>query len=205
MIFTREDKENIENAIQAGGDIWNNDLLKEVKQKIKSYYRILQGEQCCYCRRSTRGEFRMVIDIEHVLPKKRFNIHMFNLKNLGVSCKRCNMRIKGEDISFFTGNLDNPDTHFNSSYYNFIHPNIDHYFAHIEYMVHIVNEKMMIKYNVLNNNAKGNFTYNYFKLSELEVDSFNQAQGIEGSESIDEAIDNETADRIETLLMYNGT
>jgi hypothetical protein len=35
----------------------------------------------------------------------------------------------------------------------------------------------MIKYRVLNNSNKGSYTYNYFKLSALEKDSFDKAQG----------------------------
>lgn len=200
MHLTEENKQNIVKAIKEGGKIWENDLLAEVKQKIKLFCRDRQGEQCCYCRRYTIGEFKMVLDIEHVLPKSKFKHYMFNLNNLSCSCKRCNMDKKKEDISFYLGSINSPDLDFKSETYQLIHPNIDNYYDHIDYYVSIVNEKMLVKYFVKNNSQKGGYTFCYFKLNELEVDTFNQAQGIVESESINELIDSETADRIEALL-----
>jgi hypothetical protein len=48
--ITSEDLKNIESAIANGGKIWESDLLKEFKRKIKDYNRYLQSQQCCYCR-----------------------------------------------------------------------------------------------------------------------------------------------------------
>ncbi len=90
----------IETAINAGGNIWENELLSDLKSKVKEYYREKLNEQCCYCRKNTHGEFKMVLDIEHILPKSKFRHFMFHTYNLSVSCKRCNMNIKREDFSF---------------------------------------------------------------------------------------------------------
>lgn len=182
--FDVNDLLSIETAITEGGKIWENDCLKVVKGKIKQFYRDKLGEQCCYCRKNTHGEFKMVLDIEHVLPKSRFRHLMFTLYNLSVSCKRCNMNIKNEDISFFTDltavneNPENPDL------YKFIHPNFDPYFSHLELFTQSVNDKTLIKYRIVADSKKGNFTYEYFKLSELEVDSINKAQGLKETEEL---------------------
>lgn len=200
MEFSAEDIAQIEEAIRQGGKIWESELLIEVKAKIKDFCRNRQGQQCCYCRRSMNGEFKMVIDIEHVLPKSKFEKYMFNLTNLAASCKRCNMPLKREDASFFTGINEDNNTHFVSENYKFIHPNLDDYFIHLEYFVKVVNGEMMIKYIVQNNSSKGAYTYDYFKLFDLEVDSFNKVQGIQVAKPNRELIDEESAKKIEDLF-----
>lgn len=200
MDFSKEDIDNIEEAIRQGGDIWDSQLLKEVKAKIKDFCRIRQGQQCCYCRRQMTGEFKMVIDIEHILPKSKYKKYMFKLVNLAVSCKRCNMPMKREDDSFFTGQKDNYSTHFLSGNYRIIHPNLDVYSQHLEYLVNIVNDKVMIKYNVKSDSEKGRYTYDYFKLMDLEVNSFSDVQGASIETPNRDLIDDETAKKIEDLF-----
>lgn len=193
-------KDNIEKAIKEGGKIWENKCLDEFKSCLKSHCRDILGEQCCYCRKNTHGEFNMVLDIEHVLPKKHFARYMFSVFNLSVSCKRCNMNVKNEDISFIIdidAIIKKPQ---NKELYKFIHPNLDDYFAHIQYLTQTVNQKKIIKYNVINGSSKGDFTYKYFKLFELEVDSINSAQGVEQKHDLSENINVDIAKSIEDLL-----
>ena len=204
MIFSYKDLANIKEAIRQGGKIWDSTLLKDPKTKIKNFLLTKQGQRCCYCQRPLVGEFRMVIDIEHILPKSKYERYMFNITNLAVACKRCNMSIKRDDTSFFKGTHNNPATHFNSDSYKFIHPNLDDYFLHLDYLVKIVNGKMMIKYNLKNNSSKGQYTYDYFKLIELEVNSFNEAQGIEVDTPNQELIDSDSTQEIEDLLNMCG-
>lgn len=198
--ITKDDIKNIETSISNGGKIWESDLLTEFKRKIKDYNRYLQSHQCCYCRRSLADEFNMVIDLEHVLPKKHFKHLMFEIFNISVSCKRCNMEIKKEDISFIT-DLDalekNPQ---NTKLYKILHPNLDNYFKHIEYIVKTVNTKSIVKYKILDESIKGEFTYRYFELSEIENETYNQAQGIKITEKLSEKIPVEKAKRIQDLL-----
>src|SRR5690606_3710860 len=102
MVYTEDEEKLIKQAYSEGGDVWNNHVLKDVKRKIKEYYRDINSEQCCYCRRDLQDEFNMVIDIEHVLPKGNplFESLMFEIENLNISCKRCNMNIKRENVDF---------------------------------------------------------------------------------------------------------
>jgi hypothetical protein len=102
MDYTIEEIALLSKAKSAGGDVWNNLILASIKRKIKDYYRIKNNEQCCYCRRDFENEFNMVIDIEHILPKSiaDFSNYMFDIENLNISCKRCNMNIKKDRIDF---------------------------------------------------------------------------------------------------------
>lgn len=198
--ITKTDVDNIKAAIAAGGKIWEHQLLADFKRKIKDYNRYLQSEQCCYCRRSLADEFNMVIDIEHVLPKKHFSEFMFETFNLSVSCKRCNMEIKGEDISFVTNVNAVKASPMDTNLYRLIHPNLDDYFSHIKYLVKTVNAKSIVKYQVFKGSIKGDFTYKYFDLSEIENEALNQAQGIKVVEKLSEEIDPKIAKEIRDLL-----
>jgi len=104
--LTQEDISNIQIAIREGGKIWSSPHIAGFKRSIKDYYRVQQNEQCCYCKRVTVGEFRMVLDIEHILPKgnQAYRKYMFEPKNLSIACKRCNMKIKKQDVSFVSQN-----------------------------------------------------------------------------------------------------
>lgn len=200
MIINAADAANISAAIQAGGNIWENPLIDSFKQKAKIYYRDLLVEQCCYCRKNTLAEFKMILDIEHILPKSKFPQYMFATFNLSVSCKRCNLNIKKEDTSFVTDLVQADNEPQQSGLYKLIHPNLDDYFQHISYYTQTINNKKIIKYRIVNESIKGQFTYDYFKLSELEVDSLNQAQGLKDDEAVSELIDPATAKQIEDLL-----
>ncbi|GGA77231.1 hypothetical protein GCM10011369_18870 [Neiella marina] len=120
----------------------------------------------------------MVLDIEHIIPKSEFLKHMFTMKNLSVSCKRCNMLIKKNDLTFLDIPLHAlPRRKFRSKYYKFIHPNLDNIEEHLELNIVRKGRVRFIKYLVQNESKKGAFTYNYFRLRELELDAANQAQG----------------------------
>jgi len=92
---------NAHNEVQ----IWSSEELKPVKEKLKNHL-LSKCEYCCYCRRPFKGEFKMVIDIEHILPSSIFRELAFELKNLSLSCKRCNMQIKKDRMDFLNGNLE---------------------------------------------------------------------------------------------------
>ncbi|RYU83824.1 HNH endonuclease [Hymenobacter persicinus] len=178
-VSSQVDIDNVLKAISEGGDIWNNKLLSGFKAGFKSYYRNLNKEQCCYCKRDTQDEFNMVLDIEHILPKSKYRQFMFTKINLSVSCKRCNMVIKREDISFVKHAKKVNTRYHKSSQYKFIHPNLDKYFEHIQYICFIVNDEKIKKYVVVESSSKGAYTYDYFDLMKLEIDSISKAQGVQ--------------------------
>ena len=195
-MLTKKEFEIIKEVVNEGGDIWDNPKLEPVKAKIKKYFRGALGDQCCYCRKNTTGEFNMVLDIEHILPKSKFRNHIFQPLNLSMSCKRCNMNVKREDTSFIV-DMKSILTHpFISNNYKFIHPNLDSYFDNLKYLVEIINENKLIKYDPIT--EKGKFTYCYFRLNELEIESFNTTQGII-SEVLNIDIDPEISDELASL------
>ena len=155
--FTAQEKAHMKFAVEAGHQAWNEKYLKSIKAKLKKQHLIKQFDCCCYCNRDLKGEFSLVIDIEHILPKAIFVKYMFTQKNLSVACKRCNMNIKRADVSFLTVDAQNlPKKVFRSRLYKFIHPNLDNIEAHLNLeIVRLSRRKKIIKYVVLNHSSKG--------------------------------------------------
>lgn len=177
--FNLDELQLIRNAIAQGHKFWNDESLKDLKKKIKDYFREKQDECCCYCSRSTNDEFNMVLDIEHILPKKKITSEMFEMTNLAVSCKRCNMRIKGEDVSFVNGDFNRfkqNGNYYQSADYKFIHPNLDSWDENLIYFIGQVNRNKIVYYKVVNNSEKGKYAKNYFQLDKIQVNTFDEAQ-----------------------------
>jgi len=186
LSFTNEEITLIKDSVNQGHSSWSNIELSEIRSKIKEHHKLRQEDCCCYCCRNIYGEFNFVLDIEHILPKSKKTNLMFTQKNLSVSCKRCNMNIKGNDLSFLSVNLiDLPNRLFKSKFYKIIHPNLDRYESHL-LLHHVqIGRKRLIKYQVNNDSEKGRYTYDYFKLRMLEINRFDQAQGLESRITID--------------------
>lgn len=183
--FSDEEKQKMRDASNAGHASWSSNNIKSVKTKIKSFSLEKSNYCCCYCGRNQHGEFSMVIDIEHILPKSIFLKHMFTIRNLSTSCKRCNMNIKNTKVDFLSHTREDlPNRIFRSRYYKFIHPNLDKYSKHLELFSMQRGQDRMIKYSILNDSQKGSYTYEYFKLKDLEIDTFDKAQGGSGRSEI---------------------
>ena len=118
----------------------------------------------------------MVIDIEHILPKSKYNEFMFELENLNISCKRCNMNIKKEKHDFVVNVSTIKNDFKTSSQYHFIHPNFDKFEDHIDHHRIVFNKKKLTKY--VPKTDKGEYAYKYFYLDRLEINTINRAQGI---------------------------
>lgn len=204
MVYNEDEIELINSVRLEGSDAWKNPLMNEIKSKIKKFYRTDGIEQCCYCRRDFQDEFNMVIDLEHILPKGNplFTQYMFDIDNLNISCKRCNMRIKGEKTNFIV-DIDSivPD-YKHSNKYHFIHPNFDVYKQNLKFISYREDDDKITKYIPLT--EKGKFSYNFFQLKRIEIDSFDDAQDIDDldnvlSENIPEQIRNEINELIVKL------
>lgn len=187
LTFDATDQADINTAIAAGGRIWYNPCLDRLKRKIKDYYTNNDTSQCCYCARLFTGEFNMVIDIEHVLPQDVFPTERFTVSNLNIACKRCNMEIKKADTSFIASIPAMGFNYYQSQHYQIVHPNIDTYTTHIILKTIRRGDLIYIKY-VLKDQNKAKFTYDYFKLKDLEVDTINKAQGAKSIKSLNAKI-----------------
>lgn len=177
--FTNEEKELIKNAIAQGHGFWSDKSLDDVKGRLKDYLRLRQVEVCCYCSRNTDDEFKMALDIEHIIPKSVLVSEMFELNNLAASCKRCNMRIKKDDVSFINGEIEAFKTrggYYLSENYKFLHPNLDEWDGNLHYYVVQRNNKKMVYYNVVEGSEKGEYTKEYFRLADIQVNTFDEVQ-----------------------------
>lgn len=203
---------NLINCAHNHDKFWNCDDIKKVKDEIKEYLMLYQ-KFCCYCQRSFRDEFKMVIDIEHILPSSIFRDLAFNISNLSLSCKRCNMEIKKDKLNFtdnslllmgnFLKNKENKKRYiavlfkgknissfdgivFNRDNYKIIHPTLDEYSDHIDVLRIQVNSVEVISYQA--KSPKGKFTKDFFQLVNFEVGGFNKAQGLELIENMTKII-----------------
>lgn len=174
--FTADELQLITRLSITGG--WDSDEAADLKRKIKTYLLPAANYCCCYCRRSMHQWHGLTIDTEHVLPKGKFPQYTFRMENLNISCKRCNMGIKREDIKFYIGAETDPEP-FKSEHYRIIHPNCDAVEDHLAFLSFQFNTKLMVKYQIIRGSLKGSETYRYFELSKLEINSFDEAQGLE--------------------------
>lgn len=103
---------------------------------------------------------------------------------------------KKADVSFIADISKMGTNFYQSQHYKIIHPNLDRYTEHL-LLKHVRNgDSIFIKY-IRMNNLKGKFTYDYFKLNELEIDTIKGAQGINTSRKISHLV----TDRIKNALL----
>ena len=181
MEYTLEDIKVIVKALKEESP-WSSSYVKDVKWKIKNSHLNKPFPKCCYCLRDFTGEFRFDIDIEHILPKSIYTCCIFDLENLSVACKRCNMKLKRNDVKFLKINLLEQygkwkHRYFNSKHYKFIHPNLDDVYEHMDFYNTRINDISFKKYIPKPNSSKGKYTYEYFELDKLESDSLTEIQG----------------------------
>jgi hypothetical protein len=99
------------------------------------------------------------------------------------------MQIKGQrtdflvDKRFQTVHEDDPKG------YRFIHPNLDP--LHQDLVRHAIQcgTKRLVKYVIAPNSKKGRYTYRYFRLEELEIDSFDDAQNPDVQQVVSPTLD----------------
>ncbi|TRZ58741.1 HNH endonuclease [Pseudomonas alloputida] len=162
-------------------EIWNSPHVEQVKARFKNHKRAEQGERCCYCQRNILGEFSMVLDIEHVLPKSIFNHCIFDLPNLAVSCRKCNMKFKRARVDFLKQDLSRlpkmeKSQLFKKEHYKFAHPNLDSVYDHLRIQSVLDGPETIFRYRILT--EVGRYTYEFFQLKEFETESMNRAQGL---------------------------
>ena len=154
-----------------------NDDIKSVKKKIRDFHLERHENTCCYCRRDLEDGGYFMIDREHVLPKGKYKPYSFTIWNLSISCKRCNMELKGEDDEFVVNKTSIP-TFQTSGNYLIVHPNFDEWETHLTREMQQLNKAVLVKFTVRDSSQKGRYTYEFFRLQAMEKDSFDRAQGI---------------------------
>ncbi|KAB2519086.1 HNH endonuclease [Pseudomonas sp. GXM4] len=153
--------------------------IQSAKNKLRDFHLLRHEENCCYCRMNLHGLGHFTIDREHILPKgkDRYRSLSYTVWNLSASCKRCNMQYKGEDDDFVL-DKKNSVKYQRSENYLIVHPSFDEWEQHLSRESKQVNRKNMVKFTIVDGSAKGQYTYDYFNLMGLEVDSFTSAQAV---------------------------
>jgi len=178
LVLNENDISNIEDAKLQPGRLWDNSNLQYLRDKIRNHFIDVEVPKCCYCWKSFRGQHRLEIDTEHILPQSIYTDLVYKPENLNIACKRCNMGVKRENVEFITDQSTMGTDYFISQHYKLIHPNLDIYVHHIVRKEITEGNFVFLKFIVKNNSDKGKYTYNFFRLEELEIDNINIAQGI---------------------------
>ncbi len=189
------DEQSVVTSALASADPWNwnpggtqSTAIASVKTKLRDYHLARHGNKCCYCRVNLHGGGPFMTDREHVLPKSvaDYRSLSYTIWNLGIACKRCNMEYKKNRTDFVVA-LDDASLLQEGATYRFIHPNFDLYREHLSRFAQEVDEAVIVKYTVVAGSPKGAYTYEYFNLRGLEVNTFDGAQGLETLKALGEA------------------
>lgn len=108
--------------------------IKELKEKIRKHYSIVQNYTCAYCRVPIRFE-GYGEPIEHIVPKSKKFRWMFHPFNLCISCWACNTKKQHKNT------LKNAPNTYGDKYddlpkksndYRIIHPHLESYSKHLK-------------------------------------------------------------------------
>lgn len=199
LTFDNTDLENIRLTRLKPGRVWYNNDLEYLRTKIKNHFINQNIAKCCYCSRLFVGEFTFVIDVEHVLPQVPFDDLIFHPKNLNIACKRCNMKIKKARTDFIVDRALMGTDYFHSRHYKLIHPNLDIYENHLRPTQYRNGNVILNKY-IIKTNTKGQYTYDYFLLEELEINEVYESQGIKPLKVLSSNIRGYLREQLITLL-----
>lgn len=198
--FSDADKKLIEAALKLPKP-WECPSVVKIKTAIKDFHLGVSKDVCCYCQRELHGEFTMVVDAEHVLPisKPEYKPLAFTIWNLSASCKRCNMLVKKDKVDFLDPSVKDIK---NSQHYKLAHPNFDEAEDHLMRAVSQMGKTRIVKYVVVTAD-KGRFTYDFFRLKDLELALFDAAQRPQVQAAVERASKELMHEQVAALPSYN--
>ena len=169
--------------------------LKSAKDKILAYHLSRHGGNCCYCRLNLNGAGPYITDREHILPKGKsvYKPFSYSIWNLAAACKRCNMQFKRSGDAFVV-DPDDSTKFQDSENYRLVHPNFDAYGKHLIRLQAQADTKNIVIFVKTPGSEKATYTHDFFALHELQVDSFDKAQGLE-----EENLETELAAKVRAL------
>lgn len=153
-IFLAEELDVINNQFSSHKD-WSKDIFEKIKTNIVEHLRIQQGNTCCYCKSSLGFDIKQV-DIEHIVPKSKYENFTFESRNLALSCPPCNT--KKSTKSVLSRHIVNYPT--NGINFKIIHAHYDEYSDHIEIFNNII---------FIPRSTKGSETITFCELFKLRV------------------------------------
>jgi hypothetical protein len=175
------DKALILSLTNAAGKLdWKAADFDPIRRRIRNLHLEIQGNSCCYCRKSMHEAHGLEIDVEHVLPQGIFFGLALDTFNLSVACKRCNMGIKREKWHFVNGLTEAQviNARTASATYQLIHPNLDRFAEHLSHVSVDVDGFRFRKFKPKSASDKGKFTYEFMRLDEVEVGDLDYLQGL---------------------------
>lgn len=124
--FTLAEKKIIDDNFTSHTDWDTNIAFNPIKSNIKSDLRPKQTNKCCYCKKELGYDIKEV-DIEHIVPKSKFEDFTFEPFNLALSCPACNTKKSHTDI------LVRPFKRYTKTSRNYliVHAHFDNYSEHI--------------------------------------------------------------------------
>ncbi|UZE07032.1 HNH endonuclease [Pseudomonas corrugata] len=153
-------------------------ILKSLKDRIRAFHLQRQAGLCCYCRDPLPNDSGILVDREHIIPKSHLKILTYVMTNLSVACKRCNMEIKKNKLAILEDPASIEANHLNESAYRIIHPNFEDFEQFIVRKQEQEGKAVLVKFITKLDCDKTSFTLNFFKLRDLERNTFDAAQGI---------------------------
>lgn len=106
---------------------WEKPVFAALKVNLIAHLRTQQDNKCCYCKYPLGFDIKEV-DIEHIVPKSRFEQFTFESLNLALSCPGCNTKksIKPVLLKEFVRYPRN------TNHFRIVHSHYDTYSDHIE-------------------------------------------------------------------------
>lgn len=154
------------------------DTLKSLRDRIKDFHLKRQKNTCCYCRTNLHGGGMFMVDREHIVPKSYCKSLTYVITNLSVACKRCNMEIKKNKTHLFVDIDSIEQSHLDLNSYRIIHPNFEVYEEFILRTHTQVGTGQLIKFIKAKESEKTDYMFDFFKLRDLEINSFDVGQGL---------------------------
>jgi hypothetical protein len=181
QVLSQDERDAINHALASDNPWKHEDFddpikanLVSAKIKIKDFHFERVSKKCCYCRRSLE-DASIESDREHIVPKGKKKSLSFDIFNLSLACKRCNMTYKGEktnhivDFETIEADLRNSDR------YLIPHPNIDIYENHLIRNSVQLGAQQITSYRRMT--PQGQFLYDFVRLDRLCINEFDEAQG----------------------------
>ncbi len=162
---------------QPGGKA--EDAFKSAKKRIWDFQLKRHNDTCCYCRTNLHGAGPFMTDREHVLPKSKtaYKAYIFAIWNLAAACKRCNMQLKKASDAFVIDKVAEVALKTAENYL-LVHPNFDRWEEHLHRVSAQVDANILVFYGLSQGSKKAVYTHDFFKLRDLEINSFDAAQGL---------------------------
>ncbi|WP_285309520.1 HNH endonuclease [Stenotrophomonas maltophilia] len=120
-------------TIRNYGYDWSHSSAEWYRKSIVKRLRKQQKDRCCYCRRVilyNKGAYEVDHIIDKGSHKKKYGRFCFELQNLALACKDCNNN-KGIKSVLFNALPANAAYPTNQAAFNWVHPHLHDYSAHI--------------------------------------------------------------------------